>query len=423
MTTFTAEVFQNEYLPSGADTVDAVVTVRSAEGGAVTESNAIQIIVIDTSGSMQEANGRILHSAKAATQAAISTIRDGVKFAVIGGNHQAYSIYPPQGLAHADDMSRQQAAAAVNGVRADGGTAMGTWLKAAAELAQADRSAICHTLLLTDGRNEHESPLEFDNAIRSCVGLMQCDARGLGAAWNVDELRKVSSALLGTADIIPSPDDMVAEFTKLMEKSMGKQVGDVALRLWAPKGSIVDFIKQVSPELQDLTGSARSVNPLTNDYPLGAWADAEDRDYHVRVRVPVGNVGDERLASRIMLVIDGVEQPAALVRAVWTDDTQLSTRINREVAHYTGQAELADMIAEGLAARGAGDQKQATVKLGRAVQIAHEAGNSDTVRLLQKVVDVDDAKSGTVRLKAQVEKSDEMALDVRSTKTVRVKKG
>ena len=121
-----------------------------------------------------------------------------------------------------------------------------------------------------------------------------------------------------------------------------------------------------------------------------------------------------------MLVIDGIDQPAALVRAIWTDDERLSTRINREVAHYTGQAELAEVIAEGLAARDGGDQATATVKLGRAVQIAHQAGNGDTVRLLQKVVDVDDPNTGTVRLKRQVEKADEMALDVRSTRTVRV---
>ena len=80
-------------------------------------------------------------------------------------------------------------------------------------------------------------------------------------------------------------------------------------------------------------------------------------------------------------------------------------------------------IAEGLAARDSGDQATATVRLGRAVQIAHEAGNTETVRLLQKVVDVDDAATGTVRLKRDVEKTDEMALDVRSTRTVRVRKG
>jgi hypothetical protein len=42
--------------------------------------------------------------------------------------------------------------------------------------------------------------------------------------------------------------------------------------------------------------------------------------------------------------------------------------------------------------------------------------------LLAKVVDVVDEATGTVRLKKQVEAADEMALDTRSTKTVRVKK-
>jgi len=43
-----------------------------------------------------------------------------------------------------------------------------------------------------------------------------------------------------------------------------------------------------------------------------------------------------------------------------------------------------------------------------------------TARLLSKVVDVLDEATGTVRLK-KVEAADEMALDTRSTRTVRVK--
>ena len=42
--------------------------------------------------------------------------------------------------------------------------------------------------------------------------------------------------------------------------------------------------------------------------------------------------------------------------------------------------------------------------------------------MLQKVVDVDDPKTGTVRLRKQVDDADAMALDVRSTRTVRVGK-
>ncbi len=53
--------------------------------------------------------------------------------------------------------------------------------------------------------------------------------------------------------------------------------------------------------------------------------------------------------------------------------------------------------------------------------LAHEAGNEVTARLLAKVVDVVDEATGTVRLRKDVQAVDEMALDTRSTKTVRVK--
>jgi hypothetical protein len=381
------------------------------------------MIVIDTSGSMTEEGGRKWGAAQVATQAAIDTIRDGAHFAVVGGNNAAYMIYPHEGLAVADPGTRTEAKSRVAMTQPQGGTAIGTWLQAAAYLAGLEPDAIAHAILLTDGKNQHEEAWVLDQSIAACAGRFQCDARGLGADWNIAELRKIASALLGTVDIIPKPEDMTEEFTKLTQKAMGRQVGAVDLRLWTPKGSSIEFVKQVAPSLEDLSGRARNVDALTNDYPLGAWSGEEERDYHVRVTVPVGAVGDERLAARVTLRIDGTDQPAALVRAVWTDDEALSTRINREVAHYTGQAELADAIADGLAARDAGDQHTATMKLGRAVQLAHEAGNDDTIRLLAKVVDVDDAGSGTVRLRREVDRTDEMALDVRSTRTVRVKKG
>ncbi len=424
MSGFEAEVFQNEYLPAGSSTVDAVVTVRSSgEVATGTPAEQVELLVIDTSGSMLEERGAKMHNARLATQAAIDTLDDGVNFAVVGGASGAYMIYPSEGLSVSDQRTRGEAKSAVARVQATGGTAIGSWLEAAAFLATQRPGAIAHALLLTDGKNQHETDAELDSAIRKCTGVFQCDARGLGSDWAVDELRRISSALLGTVDIIPRPEDMEAEFRTLTQQSMSKQVGAVGLRLWTPKGSTVEFVKQVAPTLEDLTGAAAPVNALTADYPLGAWGGNEERDYHVRIRIPSGDVGDERLGARVMLVVDGADQPAALIRAVWTDDERLSTRINHEVAHYTGQAELAVAIAEGLAARDAGDQATATIRLGRAVQIAHEGGNDETVKLLKKVVEVDDAATGTVRLRRQVEKTDEMALDVRSTRTVRVKKG
>jgi hypothetical protein len=128
-------------------------------------------------------------------------------------------------------------------------------------------------------------------------------------------------------------------------------------------------------------------------------------------------IGAEMLAARISVVGDQLAAPA-LIKAVWTDDEQLSSQINRQVGHYTDQAELAEAIQDGLEARKAGDEATATLKLARAVQIAARSGNHNTTQLLQAVVEVDDAATGTVRLKLAVDAADEMTLDTRSTKTV-----
>ena len=127
------------------------------------------------------------------------------------------------------------------------------------------------------------------------------------------------------------------------------------------------------------------------------------------------------LAARVTLVEGDEVLGQGLVRAVWTEDEQLSTRINREVAHFTGQAELADCIQDGLDARRAGDEETATFKLGRAVQLASESGNDATMKLLASVVEVEDAATGTIRLRRSVSELDEMVLETRSTKTVRAR--
>lgn len=424
MADFTAQVFQNEYLPAGGDTVDAVITVNSAQGAETGSTQGLlEVIIVDMSGSMNEDGGAKVRAAKAATAVAIDTLDDGVEFAIIAGTDKAMQIFPRSGTATSDAQSRNEAKKIVNRMRADGGTAIGTWLRLAAGIHASRPDLIRHSLLLTDGKNQHESDQVLRSSIDACVGLFQCDCRGLGVDWNVDELRLIANALLGTVDIIPSPSDMEAEFERIISSLMKKQVANVALRLWSPKGADIEFLKQVSPNIDDLTPKAIAVDALTDDFPLGAWAGEESRDYHLRVKIPSGTVGDERLGARVMLALDGQAEPIALVRAVWTNDENLSTRINREVAHYTGQAELADAIHDGLAARAAGDDDAATMKLGRAVQLAHETGNEASVRLLQKVVDVDDPKTGTVRLRKQVADADAMALDVRSTRTVRVGKG
>jgi hypothetical protein len=198
----------------------------------------------------------------------------------------------------------------------------------------------------------------------------------------------------------------------------------VFLRLWTPMGATIKYCKEVSPEIVDLTARARQPKPQIREYPTGSWGKNESRDFHFCIEVKPGNVGDEMLAGRASLVYwkDGVETKAteARILALWTDDDAKSTKIDRMVAHYTGQADLATSIQEGLDARAHGDVDKATALLGKAVRIAHESGNESTAKLLRTVVDIDDASTGTVRLKRSIAKEDEMTLETRSTKTSRI---
>ncbi len=421
MTTITADVYQNEYLAANGSEVSAIVTVTSSGGGGpATQPEAAEIVIVDTSGSMDVPRTKI-QAAREATAVAIDCIRDGVAFAVISGRDDARVLYPDGNrLVLATDATRSQAKLAAGRLKGRGGTAIGSWLTLARELFETAPDRVGHAILLTDGENEHETAEELEDALSACEGRFQCDCRGVGTDWRVSELRQIASALLGTVDIIADPAEMPGDFRSMIETAMSKATRSVSLRLWTPQGAQVSYVRQVAPTIEDLTDRATEVSPLVADYPTGTWG-RESRDYLVSIAVAPRGLGEEMLAGRVTLV-DGEEVlgPSALVKAIWTDDQQLSTRINREVAHYTGQAELAECIQDGLEARKAGDVGAATFKLGRAVQLADESGNEGTMKLLRAVVDVEDAASGTVRLRREVADADEMALDTRSVKTVRV---
>jgi hypothetical protein len=458
---FTIEISQNEYLPHGGRDIHAVITVTSS-GAAPTAADTVpaqgqgadnapasaalalaaasagsaidtspapscaEIIIIDCSGSMNMPESK-MNEVLRATAVAVNTLRDGVAFALIAGTERARALYPDDGtMAIAGPRTKVAAKRALVRLRPAGGTAIGQWLRLARYIFTSRPAELRHAILLTDGRNEHEAPDGLDSAIDSCGGVFTCDCRGVGTDWEVAELRKIATGLLGTVDIVPEPEGLEPDFAAMMESAMGRQVADVALRIWTPQQASIRFVRKVAPFVDDLTGRRTESGPQTGEYPIGAWAPAESRDYHLCVRVPPGTLGQEMLAARVRLIIGTSADPRVvgegLVRAVWTADEQLFTAINRQVAHYAGQAELAQLIQDGLAARKQGDDHATMANLGRAVALAQQSGHEDTAKLLAKVVEVVDAATGTVRLKRKVEEVDEMTLDTRSTRTVRTKK-
>ena len=418
---FRAETFQNQFLPEGSREVHAIMTVTAGEeSGPPVVGERVFGILCDVSGSME---GSKIQAAQAAVARLIQMLPPDCSFFVVAGADSAQLICP---LARAEGVAKQAALAAIQQMRAFGGTRISNWLQLALEQFARRPGALRQALLLTDGQNDPGDVSLVASILAQSEGVFQCDCRGVGTDWQVDQLRAVAAKLLGSVDIIASPAEMEADFRGILERALAKTVTDVSLRLWTPQGANVRFCKEVSPAIVDLTARARQIKPQIREYPTGAWGQGESRDFHFCIEVAPGTVGDEMLAGRASLVLTtgGAETKIAESRilAIWTDDETKSTKIDRVVAHYTGQAELAQSIQDGLTARAKGDMGQATALLGRAVKLAHESGNEATAKLLRKVVDVQDEARGTVRLKSGVAKEDAMALDTRSTKTARIVK-
>ncbi len=421
---FTAEVFQNPYLNQGATQVNAIMTIAtSSDGGAsiaTPKSQRLFGIICDISGSM---GGAKIMAAKEAIVQIVNLLPTDAAFFIVTGSSRAKLLIP---LVNAIPENKQRAIAQVKEISANGGTVISSWLSTALGEFNKMPTAICQALLLTDGQNDPSDEQNLARILAASEGKFQCDCRGVGTDWQVSQLQKIAGKLLGTTDIIAEPNQIAADFEAILTKAMGKTVSDVSLRLWTPQGAKVLFCKQVSPEIVDVTDRSRRVNERIVDYPTGAWGSNESRDYHFCIQVSAGNIGDEMLAGRASLITQTNGQETkiteAKILATWTEDEAKTAKIDRHVAHYTGQVELAQSIQEGLEARAQGNIEVATVKLGKAVKLAHDSGNEATAKLLRSVVDVEDAAAGTVRIKRTVAKEDEMMLDTRSTKTARIHK-
>src|SRR5436190_4173722 len=101
---FSASVYQNEFLPDGASEVNAVVTVtgHDAQGGPSAAEKAV-VLIVDTSGSM-DVPGTKIRAARRAAATAIRLLPDGTLFAVVAGTEHGRLAFPPDGgLVAADD--------------------------------------------------------------------------------------------------------------------------------------------------------------------------------------------------------------------------------------------------------------------------------------------------------------------------------
>ena len=297
-------------------------------------------------------------------------------------------------------------------------------LKARLEFAKKP-NARAHALFLTDGKNSPDDIKPLMAELLRCQNLFQADCRGVGTDWEPVQLREIADQLMGTARIIPDAGGMEADFRDTLQKALSMSVGNARIRVSTPKSGKAKlvFMKQMSPAILDLTDRVTTADNHTFDFPTGAWAANESRDFHIAFDVPPGAAGDEMLVCRTSILYGNAGESAkgGSILAAWTPPGDgRSAVINPQVAHFTGQAQLAEDIQEGLAARARGDIDAATQHLTRAVKLAQESGNTQATNKLRSVV-VQNA-DGTVNLRANVQKASLMDLDLSSIVTSRAQK-
>src|SRR4051812_22341696 len=168
MAEFHAEVFQNEFLPAGGTDVHAIVSVScsgAGEAGRAGMGEAAEIIIVDCSTSMARSK---IAAARQAAAVAVDQILDGTWFAVIAGTEAAYLAYPDptRRMAKMDARTRAEAKSTLTRLQANGGTAIGRWLKLAKELFDfIPQATQRHAILLTDGQDQGETPRELHDSI------------------------------------------------------------------------------------------------------------------------------------------------------------------------------------------------------------------------------------------------------------------
>ncbi|MEV5979102.1 vWA domain-containing protein [Streptomyces sp. NPDC052114] len=396
-----------------------------------------EVLLIDHSSSMVLPPSR-LAAARAAAVSALARIPDGALFALVAGGDRAAMIYPRRpGLAVAHAESRAAAGAALHDCTPGGGTAMGTWLERARHLfrdlpAHGDGGYVRHALLLTDGRNEpgYETREELRERVERCARAFECDVVGIGDAWETEELLLIAGALGGRTRAVSDLTRLPDELAELTGRAAERDVTGLRLRLHHRAGVRPHSFEQVhptraalTPDRADLSGVGTGAGGPVHEYDLGPCG-AETRAYLLCVGVPYdpAQLGKQLLLTEIEVDADppvDVRLPTpqpVLVR--WTDDADLYSRLDPQVAHYRHEEELHRTFEEACAELKRGRRAPAEALLGQAWRLAADAGDTAMQDHLRRLVRVRDAARGEVQLLDRIAKFDVKAARVQSSMTV-----
>ncbi|HEX4715983.1 MAG TPA: VWA domain-containing protein [Ktedonobacteraceae bacterium] len=420
---FTIKAYHNPYLQVGQNRVQAVLTVNVNQSVSLTPAPLALAIALDHSGSM---DGAKMRAARDGAIKVIQALDENITFMVVSFNERARVIVPP---CDGTPKHKKQAVEAMQHIYATGGTCMSYALDTIVQHFGQDASRALKILFLTDGRNEGEQRRDLDRAIENCRRVQaSISAWGIGTDWDEAELRHMAEATHGSADIIPTPQQVEAAFTAAFMEMRNTSITSARLRLWSPAGVKIHRFEQVYPNIVPLGLEPDSANPRYQVASLGSFAAGDGRDYLLDLDVPTYDPGQQFLMVRPSISYFAAGSSSELeeksaqdgwVFVQWTEDASLAAQMEEHIAHYTHQEDLLRSLKEGQAYLAAGDYDKATRMLGQALEISERTGNDRITRLLSQLV-MRDAK-GTIQLNKQASEVARKTLAINSGRTSKLK--
>lgn len=412
---------QTDPYAAGADRDVRVFLEVTASGlgagpcGAVDRS---EVVIIDCSGSMAHPAVGKIGAARRAAAEAIAMLPDGTHFALVEGTGTARVAYPwvdscsPTTVA-ATPQSRAQGSRTARAMKAHGGTRISAWLELARRLLVTRPNAtLRHVLLLTDGHDEHDTPDALRRVLDRCAGQFTCDALGIGEDWDAHQLTEIVHRLHGRAEAVDAGGEGTSDagdtarrltglFRELVGASTSRTLPQLALRV-RPEASVrVALVRQLTPTERELTGAPVDGGAAL-DLCTGAWGD-ETRWYELRLRAepdrprPLAD-GTTPIAS-VALVAEGTELPEEQrITVRWTGGEAPPAEPGGLRAHFERYDRLNEAARDGADALVRGDRGVAVRELGTAVRLAHQLRDTDRLRRLARLVTIEDAERGEVRV-------------------------
>jgi uncharacterized protein YegL len=391
---FNFKTYFNPYISPTKNSAWGVVSVSANTRPEAAQMAAISLIC-DVSGSMQ---GAKFNKMVETVEHLLQIVPAGVLFSVVVFDNDGHPVVPQTEIKLNTDRANLVSLFRKNmkSVRMFGGTSMSTGInQALATQGNLPPEYVQYGIFLSDGNNT-EKEEHLVRAVQAAAKTnMHLCAYGYGSDWNPNELTKMAQITQGwMPKVVPSPDQLQAEFSALVSRMAKTVANDVVLNLWTPTGARILSLSQAYPEW--VKGEAA---PVGDDHtwvvPVPPMAENDHRDFVVHIEL--ANVGRRVVACKpsVTYVSGGQRIEEKGDQSSWiileqTHDEAMYNQVNPIVAGYLGQGELANETRSMTEALERGDAPAAERHRTAALDIAKSSGNRQMTAILE------DAGKGSV---------------------------